>query len=374
MNKRSTVLLMFAAAVVSAAITAAAFMLTGGEQRQSATMPADAAAASTIALNAPASIQQVASDAPVVGPASEAEELTRSSVNWTAVYDQTIPSLVSIRTESGGGSGFFVSVEGHIITNLHVVAGALELVVYTHTNDTFEAELIAKDVGNDLALLKIEPEGMTIALPEFGDLSDLRVGDPVGALGAPFGLPDTLTVGIVSGLGRTRPSGTATWEPLRGTIQTDAALNPGNSGGMLVDGRGRLIGIPTQIQSPDQSSAGIGFAVSVETLSRSLPIMIEGRDVQRGYLGLFVEQRDGGLFVIDVICQSTANQAGLREGDHITLLNGHTVESLSALTEALKQILPGERVEITLERDGKTLKRSATAGSWPSTRPENGCG
>ena len=368
MSRRTTFGLL-AAAVIAAAIVAAATLMSGD-----GTPHSDDESVSAIAAPAPEAMplqrepSAPAIDAPIFG------DFIRPSVDWAAVYERALPSLVAVVTDRGSGSGFFVTSAGHIATNLHVVAEAGQIRVVTHGEGVFDAELIADDAGNDIALLEIDPAGFEVVVPEFGDLDQVRIGDPVGALGAPFGLPNTLTVGVVSGLDRTRPSGPGTLEPLRDTIQTDAAFNPGNSGGMLVDGRGRLIGIPTQIESPDRSSSGIGFAVSVEALARSLPTLRNGQDVERSYLGLVLDQREDGLFVSDVICDATADRADVRDGDRIARFNGAPIDSLDALVMALMPVSPGEDVSITVGRGGDLLRLEATAGAWPMEPPASGCG
>ena len=368
MSRRMTLVLLAAGVIAAAIVTAVTLMNDGG------TLRSDGESVSAIAAPAPVEMppQREPSapdiEAPIFG------DFIRPSVDWAGVYDRALPSLVAVVTDRGSGSGFFVTEAGHIATNLHVVVDAAQIRVVTHGEGVFDAELIAGDAGNDIALLKIDPAGFEVVVPEFGNLDEVRIGDPVGALGAPFGLPNTLTVGVVSGLDRTRPSGPGTLEPLRDTIQTDAALNPGNSGGMLVDRRGRLIGIPTQIESPDRSSSGIGFAVSVEALTRSLPTLLSGQDVERSYLGLVLEQREQGLFVSDVVCDATANQADVRDGDRITRLNGIPIDSLDALVMALMPVSPGDGVSITVNRGGEFLMLAATASAWPSEPPAAGCG
>ena len=311
--------------------------------------------------------------APTPPPMSFAA-LTRESVDWAAVYAKVVPSLVTVGTELGAGSGFFVTTDGHVITNLHVVSGAQRISVYLQDGERFDAELLARDVGSDLALLSVDTNGAEVVVPIFASIDDLRIGDPVGALGAPFNLPNSLTVGIISGLGRTRPSGNDTWEPIRAMIQTDAALNPGNSGGMLVDERGRVIGIPTQIESPDGVSNGIGFAVSADTLIRSLPTMLSGKDYERAHLGVTLEESEDALEVVGVVCGSTADEVGIRVGDRLLEVNGQPADSLEELIDALATVSPGEEMVITIQRRSRQLTLEATAKGWPSTLPRLGCG
>ena len=311
--------------------------------------------------------------APNAAPDSFAE-LTRTSVDWATIYERAVSSLVAVQTPNGGGSGFFVKSDGHIITNFHVVTNATDILVYIQDGTRLEAEFIAKDAGNDLALLKVDPDDIDVVVPLFGPVEELRVGDPVAALGAPFNLPNTLTVGIISALDRQRPGGTGTWEPLRAMIQTDAALNPGNSGGMLVDERGRVIGIPTQIESPDRAFSGIGFAVSADALLSSLPTMLEGKDVERSYLGVSLDQSDDRLEVAAVSCGSAADRANVRAGDRLLRINDQPAATFSELVDALATVSPGDEITITVQRGLRRLTLSATITAWPSRPPVFGCG
>ena len=369
MSRRAAFTSALASAAIAALITVMAFVLIADQES-----PTDSATAAAILTERsalpPASPSPSAPDDPPITFA----ELTRSSVDWAAIYSQVVPSLVSVVSKDGAGSGFFVSEDGHVITNLHVVSGAEQLFVYLQDGDRREAEFIAKDVGNDLALLKVDPEGLEIVLPTYGGVDELQVGDPVGALGAPFNLPNSLTVGIVSALGRTRPNGPGTLEPLRAMIQTDAALNPGNSGGMLIDERGRVIGIPTQIESPERVSSGIGFAVSADAMLRALPTLISGEDYERSYLGVSLQESDDELEIVDVVCGSAADDADLRAGDHVLEVNGEPANSLELLIEALGLIEPGEDFSITIQRGLREMTLEATAGAWPTEPPTTDCG
>ena len=368
MSRRTAFSLTILSAATAAAITVAAFLSLGDRADAEPTHNPSA-----IRTEEPLTTTETRSPEAPALPMSFAE-LATTTVDWSAIYDRTVPALVSVVSDEGAGSGFFVSKDGHIITNLHVVEEGQSLRILTQDGDMFEAELIAKDAGNDLALLKIDPEGLDIKVPLFANFDEIRVGDPVGALGAPFNLPNTLTVGIVSALDRDRGNGSQAWEPLRGMIQTDAALNPGNSGGMLVDGRGRVIGIPTQIESRVPSSSGIGFAVSVETLLRSLPTMLEGRDVERTFLGVTLDRSSGRLSIEDVFCGSAADLADMRAGDGLIAINDQSADTIDELTEVLATITPGEEMTITVQRGWRRVELNATAKAWPTSPLDRGCG
>ena len=357
------------AAIVAAVITASAFLTIGSSGSSDPVQNPD-----SILYQRTQPLDTVQPPAIPVTPPDTFSGLSRTSVDWATVYARVLPSLVSVVTEEGGGSGFFVTTDGHVITNWHVVSGAEQVYVYLQDRSRHEAEIVARDAGNDLALLKFDAEDVVMTVPSFGRLDDLRVGDPVGALGAPFSLPNSLTVGVVSALERTRPSGTGTLEPLRSMIQTDAALNPGNSGGMLVDGYGRVVGIPTQIQSSDRTSGGIGFAVSADAMLRSLPIMLKGEDVERSYLGVSLPQSGDQLQILDVVCDSAADDADLRVGDILLELNGQSTDSFEELVDILADIQPGDELTITVRRGAQRLTLDTTARPWPTELPRSGCG
>lgn len=368
MSRRSSLSISILSAAIAVAITAGVFLTLGDGPSDEPTLnPAE------IVTNQTPTVTETPRPRVPSFPPSFAESTT-TTVDWSAIYEKTITALVSVITDEGAGSGFFVSQDGHVITNLHVVAGGESLRIFTQQGDMVDAELVARDVGNDLALLKVDPQGLAITVPLFADIDEIRVGDPVGALGAPFGLPNTLTVGIVSALDRTRRSGPQTWEPLRAMIQTDAALNPGNSGGMLIDGRGRVVGIPTQIQSSDRTSSGIGFAVSVESLLRSLPTMLEGRDVERTFLGVSLDQSNGRLSIEDVFCNSAADLADVRAGDRLIAINDQSADTIDELVEVLASINPGDEITITVQRSWRRVELEATAKAWPTSPLNSGCG
>jgi S1-C subfamily serine protease len=373
MSQRRALASIFASALIAASLTAAitvmAFMFAGNADE--ADLPPSAGDIHAELFEP--FLTPPAPAAPIVEPPSYAE-LSRQSVDWSAVYARVVPSLVTVVTDTGSGSGFFVLKDGHLVTNLHVVSGAEQIHVYLQDRSRSEASLIAKDVGNDIALLKIDAEGVQVGVPLFGNADDLRVGDPVGALGAPFNLPNSLTVGIVSALDRTRQSGNNTLEPLRAMIQTDAALNPGNSGGMLVDERGRVIGIPTQIESPDRASSGIGFAVGINALLRSLPTLLKGEDVERSYLGVNLSQDGSRLEIVDVVCGSAADEANVRVGDRLSQINGESTTTFDELLNVLSDISPGDEITITVQRGLRRLTLNASATAWPTEAPRLGCG
>ncbi|MCY3568651.1 MAG: trypsin-like peptidase domain-containing protein [Chloroflexi bacterium] len=372
MRRLSSLPAAIVSAVLAAALTAGIMLtVSGGAARP---VGDQEGGARNVALLTPELETVQPTPAVPIEPGEPLLEPGLAAADWSQAYAIAVPSLVTVVTDDGSGSGFFVSDDGHVITNFHVLGEHDRAVVITQDGASVEGELVSRDIGNDLALIKIDPQGIEIVLPAYGSLDDLRIGDPVGALGAPYALLNTLTVGIVSGLGRDRQSGNRTTEPLRDMIQTDAALNPGNSGGMLVDAQGRVVGIPTQIETPDQAWSGIGFAVSADAMLRSLPTMLAGEDVERSYLGVSLDQIDGRLEIADVVCGSAADQAGLRDGDVVLAINDEEAVTFDQLMERMASLAPGDELTITVRRGARSLTLDATAGSWPATIPQGECG
>ncbi len=270
---------------------------------------------------------------------------------------------------SGTGSGFVWDDRGYVVTNYHVVANARSAFVTLNSRENFEAELVGVDPSYDIAVLRIgAPAGSLKPIP-VGTSKDLLVGQKAFAIGNPFGLDHTLSTGVVSGLDReiTAPDGGA----IRGVIQTDAAINPGNSGGPLLDSAGRLIGMNTAIASPSGASAGIGFAVPVDTINRIVPRLIRGAKSSPPRLGIRAAPaevarllRVEGVVVGDVEKGMGADTAGLQPMrfdergqptgvDVITRVAGEDVRSLGDLTDVLSRFEAGDTVDVDLLRNGE---------------------
>ncbi|MGF1552007.1 MAG: S1C family serine protease [Paracoccaceae bacterium] len=278
----------------------------------------------------------------------------------------------------GTGAGFVWDEIGHVVTNAHVLEGASRAIVRLADGRSFEASLVGRSPANDLAVLRI---GVGADRPEplpIGTSEDLRVGQDVFAIGNPFGLDNTLTTGVVSALGRTLPTGRG--GRIDDLIQTDAAINPGNSGGPLLDSAGRLIGVNTAIYSPSGASAGIGFAVPVDTVNRVVPRLIARGDYRPPVLGISIDAQAQaiarargieGIVVVRVAEGSPAAAAGLRParvdrdgrlrlGDVIVGLGGRGIATIADLQDALEAHDPGERVSLAFRRDGERLTREGT--------------
>src|SRR6266849_16324 len=289
------------------------------------------------------------------------------------------------RTVRSMGSGFIINPAGYIVTNNHVVEGATDIRVKIDDGREMTAKVVGRDPKTDLALLKVEATGLPV-IP-LGDSAQLQVGEPVMAIGNPFGLERTVTTGIVSATGRVIGQG-----PYDDFIQTDASINPGNSGGPLINTRGQAVGINAAIFSQSGGSVGIGFAIPVNLAKPVLTQLAAAGHVVRGYLGVAIQRmtsalaksfnlRDAhGALVASVADGGPAKEAGLRPGDVIVEYDGHTIGRSDELPRLVAETPVGRDVALTMVRDGKTLtlrariaklaepeeRRTAEAGGKPS--------
>jgi serine protease Do len=262
------------------------------------------------------------------------------------------------------GSGFIINANGYIVTNNHVVDGATQLQVKLSDGREFAGKVIGRDAKTDLALLKIEATGLPV-IP-LGDSSALQVGEPVMAIGNPFGLEQTVTTGIVSATGRSIGAG-----PYDDFIQTDASVNPGNSGGPLINARGQVIGINTAIFSQSGGSVGIGFAIPVSLAKSVVTQLADSGTVTRGWLGVgiqpvtpdlaksFNRPDTKGALVSSVTPSSPASRAGLRPGDIITMYDGRAINRVGDLPRAVAETRVGREVPVSVVREGQTVQLSA---------------
>jgi protease Do-like 1, chloroplastic len=276
----------------------------------------------------------------------------------------------------GTGSGFVWDHSGNIITNFHVIQNADVAQVTLGDQTTWKARRVGVAPDKDIAVLRIDAPTNRLQPIPIGTSKDLQVGQSVFAIGNPFGLDQSLTTGVISALGREIES--VTRRPIQGVIQTDAAINPGNSGGPLLDSAGRLIGVNTAIYSPSGVSAGIGFAIPVDTVNRIVSELIRYGKVTRPGIGVQIAEEQiadrlgvKGILIVDVVPGSAAAKAGIRPtrregsgrvrlGDVITAVDGKKVESPNELFILLENYKVGDVVSISLLRDGKTLQTKVT--------------
>jgi serine protease Do len=268
------------------------------------------------------------------------------------------------RTVRSLGSGFIINPNGYIVTNNHVVDGATTIQVKTADGRELPAKVVGRDSKTDLALIKVEATGLPV-IP-LGDSSRLQVGEPVMAIGNPFGLEQTVTSGIVSAIGRVIGQG-----PYDDFIQTDASINPGNSGGPLIDPRGQAVGINAAIFSQSGGSVGIGFAIPVDQAKSVVAQLAESGHVARGWLGVTIQPvtaelakgfglpDQSGALVASVQEGSPAARAGVKAGDVITQYDGHKVSRSSELPRMVADTPAGRPVPITIVRGGKPVSLSA---------------
>jgi serine protease Do len=277
------------------------------------------------------------------------------------------------RKERSLGSGFVISADGYILTNDHVVDGADEIKVRLSDGRNFTATVKGLDPKLDLALLKIEA-GDKLPVARLGDSGALKVGEWVMAIGNPFGLEQTVTVGIVSAKGRVIGAG-----PYDDFIQTDASINPGNSGGPLFNTAGEVVGINTAIVASGQ---GIGFATPINAAKSILTQLKETGHVSRGWLGVSVQlvtedlaesfglKEPKGALVAEVIADSPAEKAGIKRGDIILTFDGHEVDAINDLPRLVAATPAGKEVRLSVFRNGKTIEVTATVGKLQEEREE----
>jgi putative serine protease PepD len=306
------------------------------------------------------------------------------------IYDRASPGVVEIRVAAQGvdpnespfapddlpfqqpgatGSGFVIDDEGRIITNQHVVGEAETVTVVFQDGEEAEARVVGTDPSTDVALVQLENPGDHDLDPlPLGSSDALEIGDPVVAIGSPFGLQGTLTSGIVSALDRElrAPNGFT----IDGAIQTDAALNSGNSGGPLLDSQGRVVGINSQIQSENGGNVGIGYAVPIDTAREVVEQLKSGGEVEHAYLGVSLSEPESGqdgVVVSDAVEGGPADDAGLQSGDVIVEIDGEEAESVQDVRAAVDAKQPGDELVLEVRRDGDTERVTVELGERPAS-------
>jgi putative serine protease PepD len=302
---------------------------------------------------------------------------TSSSAGLDAgsIYASTSAGVVDIAVQgtspgsAATGTGFVVDAQGHIVTAAHVVDGASSVTVKLQDGTTRTATVLGKDDATDVAVIRIDPSGLTLHPLTLGSSASVGVGAEVAAIGDPFGYARSISTGIVSGVDRTiqAPNGFT----VAHAIQTDAAMNPGNSGGPVLDASGNVIGIADQIATGgnvDQSS-GVGFAVPIDLVKSTLKTLEAGGTVQHAYLGIASAdsaRATAGATVSSVTSGGPAAGAGVRSGDVVTAFDGTAVTDSAGLVSAIAARQPGDQVALTVERGSQTLHLTATLATQPA--------
>jgi putative serine protease PepD len=288
--------------------------------------------------------------------------------NVEAIYAAASPSVVTVKTQEGSGTGFVVNANGTLVTNAHVVGQAQTVQLLFSDESTATAQVTGVDASKDLAVLKVDTNKPLKAL-ELADSNAVHTGELAVAIGSPLGLDQTATAGIVSGTGRhvQSPNGVE----IDRVIQTDAPINPGNSGGPLLDTRGRVIGITTQIATggAGNGNIGIGFAVPANRVREVLPALAGGQQIVRPYLGVTSAPAARGAQVVTAASGGPAAKAGLKKGDVIVRVDGRTVSEPDDVAGAVEQHKPGDVVQVTVLRNGARVSFSVELGKRPPHAP-----
>jgi putative serine protease PepD len=280
------------------------------------------------------------------------------------VNSQTSDPFGGSRSQSAEGSGFVYDTSGHVITNQHVVAGATSMRVTFWNDRTYTAHVVGTDPSTDLAVLKVDAPSSVLYPLTLGDSSKVQVGDNVVAIGAPFGLAETVTAGIVSALHRQMTS--PNQFSIDDSIQTDAAINHGNSGGPLLDAQAHVIGVNAQIESDSGGSDGVGFAIPSNTIKSIATQLISSGKAQHAYLGVELGGNTTAARVVSVRTGTPAAKAGLKAGDVITSLGGTKISNADELRAAISARKPGDKVSVTFRRNGQSHTVSLTLASRPA--------
>jgi S1-C subfamily serine protease len=377
-------------ATIAAALVVAAGIGAGGGAATYAALSDEGAGTRTVISS------------PTAAESPQPAASTSESKSVSEIYEQTYKSVVEITSISsqstpfgqeeqarGQGSGFVYDAEGHIVTNQHVVDGAETVSVRFWDGSTYDGTVVGSDPSTDLAVIKVEAPANVLEPLALGKSDDLTVGETVVALGSPFGLEGTVTSGIVSALHRqmTAPNNFT----INDSIQTDAAINHGNSGGPLVNGAGEVVGVNAQIESESGGSDGIGFAIPSKTVESIVPQIIANGSVEHAYLGVGVAEISqsvadelgipAGVELTDVREGGPAAEAGLEAatgsatvdgqsfptgGDVITAVDGKAIKTGAELQNAVDAKRPGDSISITYTRDGQSHTVEITLGTRPA--------
>jgi putative serine protease PepD len=314
-------------------------------------------------------------DQPVATASAEPTATRAPGSSIGEVYQDVKDSVVVVDASSGGsgdafgmqnaqGSGFVLDAEGRIVTNYHVVQNAESVQVTYPGGREVDAAVVGTDPSTDLAVLDPE-EDVDVEPLQLADSDQVEVGDAVLAIGSPFGLAGTVTSGIVSALDRTIESPNEFG--IDHAIQTDAAINSGNSGGPLLDASGRVIGVNTQIQSTSGGNVGIGYAVPSNTVRDIAQELIDDGEADHAYLGVTMSQTDAGVRIEEVRAGGPAASSGLEAGDIVLSAGGETIDSPEDLRRVVDEHKPGDELALELRRDGNEEKVTVELGERPAS-------
>jgi len=316
----------------------------------------------------------------VATPVTPASNAASATLSVAQIAKQSIPGVVEVdatgvstqspvpgssSSTSAEGTGWVYDSSGHIVTNEHVIDGASSVSVKFSDGSTVKATVVAKDISSDLAVLKVDVGSSKLHPLALGDSSALAVGDGVVAIGNPYGLDGSVTTGIVSALNReiSAPDGT----PIEGAVQTDAAINHGNSGGPLLNLAGKVVGVTSQIQSDSGANDGVGFAISSNMVKSVADQLISTGKVAHPLLGVQVGTVvGGGASVSSVQSGSGADKAGIKAGDVITAVDGKAIASPEVLRTVIAAHKPGDQLQVTVKRGGETKTFTVTVGTRSS--------
>ena len=355
MARNTIVGVVAAAALVGGGVGAGVVAISNGGGSQSATSTTTTVAANSSTTNVSNGVLTIAEIAKQSSPSVVEVDATESAGSSTFGGGSS--------AASAEGTGFVYDSKGDIVTNDHVVKGSSSVSVKLQDGSTYKATIVGADVTTDIAVLHIDAPSSELTPLTLADSSNVQVGDGAVAIGNPFGLDDTVTSGIVSAVNRqiTAPDNTT---PIDGVIQTDAAINHGNSGGPLLNMSGEVIGITSQIQSDGGGNEGVGFAVPSNLVRTIANELISSGSAEHALLGVVPSTTStNGVKVTSVETGSGAKKAGLQVGDVITEVNGTPVTSAGQLRAMIAVAKPGDTVTLTIRRNGDTKTIKATLGS-----------
>jgi putative serine protease PepD len=310
----------------------------------------------------------------------QADTASSSPLSVNQIYRDAYRGVVEITvTEAGSaspvpgagpgpqqaqGSGWVYDSDGHIVTNDHVVDGATSIKVRFWDGRTYSASVVGTDRSTDLAVIKVDAPSSELHPLRVGDSTELQVGDGVVAIGSPFGLEETVTSGIVSALHRAIQGQTNF--TINDSIQTDAAINHGNSGGPLLNTQGQVVGVNAQIKSDSGGNEGVGFSIPSSTVKSVASQLIANGKAVHAYLGVSIDSTAANALLAGVQDNTPAASAGLKKGDVITTLNGTTIASGDDLSRAIDAHKPGDKVSVTYKRGGSEHSVTVTLGTRPN--------